>query len=186
MIQAIHLQHVMLLFVVKITVYRITCVIWKNTGTYINQGDDVNGPDTYCQPVLCDENEYVFNKERLACPPGTYNAPGDDAIVWTQHVMLTICSENYRVSNHTCVICEQGTYNAQEMMQVGQIHIASQYCAMKMNMFLIIRAKRPQGYIMPLEILLMKRTPFVMLWLAKLVKITVYQICLCNMRPWYL
>ena len=45
----------------------------------VTENHDASGPDTYCQSVLCDENEYVFNKERLACPPGTYNAPGDDA-----------------------------------------------------------------------------------------------------------
>ena len=34
---------------------------------------------TGCEPVLCDENEYVSDNQCVACPPGTYNAPGDDA-----------------------------------------------------------------------------------------------------------
>ena len=34
---------------------------------------------TGCEPILCDENEYVSDNQCVACPPGTYNAPGDDA-----------------------------------------------------------------------------------------------------------
>ena len=79
------------------------------------ENHDVSGPDTYCQSVLCDENEYVFNKEcRLACPPGTYNAPGDDASSGTNTTCDAIlCSENYYVSDHKCIECDPGTYNAQ-------------------------------------------------------------------------
>ena len=53
------LQHVMLFFCSEN--YRVSdhmCVIC-DPGTYNAPGDDTSGTDTYCQPVLCDENEYA-------------------------------------------------------------------------------------------------------------------------------
>ena len=52
-------------------------------------GDDASGPDTYCQPVLCDENEYVNDSNQcVACPPGTYNVMEMIQDIHLQHVML--------------------------------------------------------------------------------------------------
>ena len=65
-----------------------------------------------CLPLLCDENEYVSNHTRLACPPGTYNAPGDDASSDTNTTCdAIICDVGYGVENHRCVICDFNTYN---------------------------------------------------------------------------
>ena len=50
-------------------------------------GFNATGPDTTCNVILCDENEYVKDstvsgglqllKFVKSCPPGTYNGPGD-------------------------------------------------------------------------------------------------------------
>ena len=71
------------------------------------KGDDTSGPDTYCQPVLCDENEYVNDSNQcVARSPGTYNGSGDDSRYTSTTCDAIFCSENYRVSDHTCVICD--------------------------------------------------------------------------------
>ena len=78
----------------------------------------LSGTDTYCQPVLCDENEYVNSSNECVVLLELTIVLEIILIVALQHVML-FCSENYRVSDHMCVICDPGTYNAQEMIQSG-------------------------------------------------------------------
>ena len=128
----------------------IEIVITCEPGKY----QDVQG-ETSCKSIFCDENEYVFNKECLACPPGTYNAPGDDASSGTNTTCdAIVCDVGYGVENHRCVICDVNTYDLIILTQVAEIKIVTHakqvnikmfkdkrhvnlYFAMKMNMYLI-------------------------------------------------
>ena len=80
---------------------------------------------------------------------GTYNCPGDNTNSGSTTCDAILCSENYRVSDHMCNM-RPVPIMLQEMIQVVQIHIANQYCAMKMNMRLIINVLLVHlGLIMP-------------------------------------
>ena len=102
--------------------YKTIHVNYANPGKYNPENHDASGPDTYCQSVLCDENEYVSGNQCLACPPGTYNAPGDDASIINTNTACDaiMCDTGYRVQNHTCVGCESGKYNTENHDASGE------------------------------------------------------------------
>lgn len=48
-------------------------------GTVNDFGDDANGADTTCEPIICEVNQYVSSHNCSPCPEGETNDAGDDA-----------------------------------------------------------------------------------------------------------
>ena len=71
----------------------------------LDSGTDFN------PPVICLENEYVFNNACEPCPAGSTNAAGDDASAGNTSCDATLCSANEYVNNNACEPCPAGTTN---------------------------------------------------------------------------
>eukprot|EP00494_Astrolonche_serrata_P029936 UN30203 len=62
-------------------------------------------------PIVCEENEHVFDHECRPCEPGYKREEGDKASGENTLCQPIICHENEHVLNHECVSCEWGFVN---------------------------------------------------------------------------
>lgn len=81
-------------------------------GTERLAGDDPSGPDTECEPTVCEENQYVVDERCVPCPPGSTREAGDVEFGPNTACEATLCNTNERVSAHECIPCRAGTINA--------------------------------------------------------------------------
>ena len=72
-------------------------------------GDDDEGSDTSCTPILCAANQYVSANACVACTPGSTRAAGDNATGADTSCAPTLCGANQYVSSHACVACAPGS-----------------------------------------------------------------------------
>jgi hypothetical protein len=79
----------------------------------LDAGEDIiDSGHTPIVPVLCLENEYVFNERCESCPAGTTNAAGDDTLGGNTACDATMCGANQYVLGNACESCPAGTTNA--------------------------------------------------------------------------
>jgi len=72
-------------------------------------GDDDDGNDTSCTPIVCAANQYVSGNACVACAPGSTRPAGDDATGANTSCSPTLCAANQYVSGHACVACAPGS-----------------------------------------------------------------------------
>jgi len=81
-------------------------------GTSNEPNDDATGPDTMCEPRLCEADFFVLENVCTPCPGITTNMAGDDASGPDTSCDGAMCPSNQYVADFTCVPCPVGTTNA--------------------------------------------------------------------------
>ena len=89
-------------------------------GTTRDAGDDPNGEDTSCAPILCGEDEFVDGNACVTCAAGSTNPAGDDASGADTSCTATLCPQDHRVSSNRCVPCQSGTTRQEGDDATGQ------------------------------------------------------------------
>ena len=88
--------------------------------------DPADQGDTSCDVTLCAENEHVFGRTCVACPPGSTNAAGDQASWWggTQCDPLTSCmySPTQFLGPRSCHDCPFGTQRLFDVQKWGRFY----------------------------------------------------------------
>lgn len=65
-----------------------------------------------CNPIFCQEDQFVDGNVCKPCPPGTINSQGDDASGANTQCDNVICGVGEKVVSHSCVPCELGATNS--------------------------------------------------------------------------
>ncbi len=80
-------------------------------GTSNEAGDDPNGDNTACDPILCEVDHRVVNHECQPCAPGMFNRTGGDASQGNTRCAATRCEADEHVVNNQCLACPTGWTN---------------------------------------------------------------------------